>query len=69
MSHKYMAETSSLARYGNRKHEKGKHTNNEVVDVGFIMCEQNGLCPVTNSLQKNCAGRRITGLLKDVLSM
>jgi hypothetical protein len=64
-----MAETSSFARYGNRKHEKGKYKNNSVVDTCFIMCEQNVLCQVTNGLQKSPVALRITGLLKDVKSV
>lgn len=64
-----MAKTSSLSRYGNRKHEEGKSTNNSIVGSGFIMCEQNGLWPVTNGIQKSPVAPRIIDLLKYVKSV
>jgi hypothetical protein len=55
--------------YGNRKHEIGKHTNNAVVDRDFIICKQNGFCPVINGLQKSPLAPRIPALLRDVKSV
>jgi hypothetical protein len=46
-----MVATSSLARHGNRKHEERK-ADNIVVDEDFTSCEQNGIWPITNGLQK-----------------
>jgi hypothetical protein len=53
-----MVAVASLARYVNNKHEK--KSRHQSSDKGFISYEQNGIQPVTKSLQNMLRQSTIT---------